>query len=126
MAERDLVRNASDPEQVRRAAKKERDRAEYFRAALVATLKTAEGRAVIWELLDLAGVYRSIWVPNAEIHYRAGRQDFGHELMALVLAAGEDLYLLMETEARARKRKDNAETDAAHTAPASSEGASNG
>lgn len=122
MEPRDLVRNAADPDQVKRAERRERKLEELFRAALVATLATEAGRAVCWGLLERAGVYRSIWTPNAEIHYRAGRQDFGHELMALILAADEDLYLTMEREARSRKRKDNAETDAAHT-PASDQGA---
>lgn len=124
--ERAAVRNAADPEQVRRAAKKERDREELFRAALVLVLQTTPGRAVLWGLLERAGVYRSIWSPNSEIHYNAGRQDFGHELMATILAADEDAYLLMEQEARGRVKKDNAEIDAAQT-PASDQGAeSNG
>lgn len=120
--ERAAVRNAADPEQVRRAGKKDRDREELFRASLVLVMQTAPGRAVLWGLLERAGVYRSIWSPNSEIHYNAGRQDFGHELMATIIAADEEAYLLMEREARGRVKRDNAEIDAAQT-PASDQGA---
>lgn len=111
-------RNAADPRQVKRAGRLERDRAEQLRAHVVAVLTTESGRAVFWELLERAGVYRSIWTPNSEIHYKAGRQDFGHELMALIVDASEEGYELMEREARARRKRDERSTDAAHTAPA--------
>lgn len=122
MAEpRAQVKNAASPDQVKRAARKEREAAELARAALQATMRTQAGRIVMWDLLVRAGVFRSIWSPNAEIHYRAGRQDFGHELMAALLEADEDAYQLMEVEARQRLRRENAATDAAHT-PSVTEG----
>lgn len=99
-----LVKNASDPQQVRRAERAERRAAAEQRAALRAVLDTPEGRRVFWGLLSDAGVYRSIWSPNAQIHYNAGRQDFGHELQARLLEADENLYDLMAREARARAR----------------------
>lgn len=109
------VKNAADPKQVRRASQRTADQAELFRAALVLVMGTAPGRLALWELLTLAGVYGSVFAPDATIYYRAGRQDFGHELIALLLAADEGLYQTMETEARARARRDHASTDAAHT-----------
>jgi len=119
MAEpRAQVRNAADPKQIKRAERKDRERAELFRAALKATLETPAGRVVFWELLRLARVYESIWHPSAEIHYLAGRQDYGHELMALLIEADDELFALMETEARARAKRDDRATDAAHTASA--------
>jgi hypothetical protein len=48
----------------------------------------------------------------------AGRQDVGHELLALCMQAGKDLYLLMETEARNRQERDDREIDATQTARA--------
>lgn len=126
MTDRAAVRNAADPVQVRRAGKKDQDKGELFRAALVAVMGTVPGRAFVWGLLERAGVYQSIWSPNAEIHYRAGRQDYGHELMADVLAADEELFLQMEREARGRVKKDNAEIDAAATPASDQEQTSNG
>lgn len=113
-----MVRNAADSSQVRRAERKEKDAAARQLDQLRAVMSTEVGRAVMWDLLERAGVYRSIWHPSAEIHYRAGRQDFGHELQALILQADEDLYDLMAREARARAKRADNETDAAHTARA--------
>lgn len=113
-----MVRNAADPTQVRRAERKEKDAAVVRLEQLKAVMSTEVGRAVMWDLLERTGVYRSIWHPSAEIHYRAGRQDFGHELQALILEADEDLYDTMAREARTRARRANSETDAAHTARA--------
>lgn len=113
--DRAQVRNAASPDQVKRAARKERDAAEFARAALVQVLATPAGRIVMWDLLERAGVHRSIFHPSSQIYYLAGRQDFGHELLAALLDADEQAYLLMEAEARARQRRDNVATDAAHT-----------
>lgn len=116
------VRNAGDRRQVQDAERRLRRRRGRWLAALRAVLATPEGRLVFGErdhgLLAKAGVYRSIWAPNAQIHYNAGRQDYGHELMAELLRADERAYLLMEQEARAIAAGDERETEAAHTAPA--------
>lgn len=116
--ERALVRNASDASQVKRAARLEADGEEQKRARLQAVLQTPHGRAAMWDLLESAGVFRSIYHASALIHYNAGRQDFGHELMARLLEADEAGYLVMEQEARDRKRRANRNIDAATTAAA--------
>lgn len=112
------VRNAADPQQVRRAARKEKQLEERFTNALRDIMGTPSGRLVMWELLSRAGVYRSIWVMTAEIHYRAGQQDFGHMIQAEILKAGEDGYELMAREARLRAQREANETDAAHVSRA--------
>jgi hypothetical protein len=119
MNDRADVRNAADPEQVNRARRKDRDRVRVFSGNLRAVMQTDYGRAVMWELVERAGVYRSVWSPNSEIHYKAGRQDYGHELLAEIIEADEGLYMTMEREARERARREARGTDAAHTAPAS-------
>jgi L-amino acid N-acyltransferase YncA len=115
MAEvRAAVKNAADPKQVARADRKTRDARLEHLANIKAVMSTVYGRAVMWQCLTDAGVYRSVWVPSAEIHYRAGRQDFGHELMATLLEADEVSYEQMEREARARAKRENDATDATH------------
>jgi hypothetical protein len=109
------VRNAADPQQVKRAARKDRDREALLSEALRATLSQPAGRFVLWDLLERAGVFTSVFAMNQQIYYNAGRQDFGHELLALLVACDEDLYTLMEKEARDRKARDNRATDASHT-----------
>lgn len=116
------VRNAADPEQVYRAGRKDKRKESARRQLYAAILATVDGRAFCWALLEKAKVFESIWHPSALIHYNAGRQDFGHELMADLIAADDAGYLLMETEARARAKRAAAETDAAHTPPAADKG----
>lgn len=110
--DRPWVKNAADPEQVKAAGRRERRKGEQFNGALRQVMATIEGRLVMWALLERAGIYRSVWDPSARIHYNAGRQDFGHELLALLLEADERTYLLMEQEARARARGDDREAAA--------------
>lgn len=117
------VRNAADPQQVTRAARKEQRREARTRALYAAQLATSDGRAFCWHLLERAGVFRSVSNPHGgRQSENIGRQDFGHELMAHLIAADEDGYLQMEAEARERARHDARETDAAHTAAAATEG----
>lgn len=122
MSDRALVRNAGDRDQVRRAERMARRRGARFTDALRGVLATPAGRIVAWELLHRARVYESIWDPSSKIHYNAGRQDFGHELLALIVEADGTLYLEMEREARAYQQAEDRETDAAHTPRAAQEG----
>lgn len=116
------VRNAADPAQVKRAARKDRNAAAQRVVRATRVLESYDGRAFCWDLLRAARVYESIWRPSAEIHYLAGRQDFGHELVALLLTAGDELYLQMEREGRERARIDARTTDAGHTPSAEDSG----
>lgn len=95
---RTLARNAADPRQVRFFERLDRRREERFSVALATILNTVEGRTVIAGLIRRAGVNKSIWHPSAEIHYNAGKQDYGHELMADVIRVSEDAWQLMERE----------------------------
>ena len=115
MVDRAEVRNAADPQQVKRAGRRERDKRRRTTDALKATLATPAGRITLWTLLERAGIFGSIYRQSSEIYYLAGRQDFGHELLASILEADEDGYLLMEREAREWARRDNAAIDAAAT-----------
>lgn len=112
---RGLTGNAADPRHVAFAARKERRRDETLRHALQLVLSTPPGRFVLWGLLERAGVYRSVWDASAKIHYNAGRQDFGHELLDLITTADEEGYLLMEREARARARSESREAAGVQT-----------
>jgi len=109
------VRNAADSQQVRRAGRRQQRRDERRQNAVRAVLATPEGRFVFWDLIASAGVFRSIWESSARIHYNAGRQDFGHELIAMLVEADPEAYQLMEREMRALAKRDALETDASHT-----------
>lgn len=124
--DRAQVRNAADPNQVRRAARRQQRLEALEHAAVKAVMSTEAGRLVMWSLLERCGIYASVWTPSAEIHYRAGKQDMGHEIQALILEVDEDLYDLMAREARARKRQDDRATDASHAARAGGSDGSEG
>jgi hypothetical protein len=115
MAERALVRNVADPQQVAYGKRKEKEREARSLDALRAVLRTPAGRIVVWDLLTRAGIFRSIWDPSAKVHYNAGRQDFGHELLASCLEADAEAYQLMEREMRAWQRGQDRETAAVQT-----------
>jgi len=114
VGERAEVRNAADPQQVRRAARKDERREARRLAAYRLVLGTEAGRFVFWDLIANAGVFESIWHPSAAIHYNSGRQDYGHKIMADLLRADEDAYDLMNREMRALAKSDARETEAAH------------
>lgn len=117
MADRDraAVRNAADPQQVKNAGRSEKRRAAQFFDNLRAVMGTNYGRAVLWDLIRDAGVFESIYHPSSAIYYNAGRQDYGHKLMAQIITADPALYILMEREARERDARDDASQDAAQT-----------
>ncbi len=113
------VRNAADPKQVKGAATRARSRELRLERNLREVMSTQAGRFVMWDMLGRAGVYRSVWDSHGTVMARnVGRQDLGHELMALLISVDEGFYQEMEREARARARADASETEAAHTAPA--------
>lgn len=96
--------NAADPRQIRAAGRAEEKRETEFLAALKAVLETVDGRRVLAELLDRAGLYKTSWDPSAKIHFNEGRRNFGLDLLAQIQDASEPLYLEMEREMRAFKR----------------------
>ena len=117
MADRAAVRNAADPAQVVRAGRSDRDREARFLAAVRVTLQTQAGRLVCAELLERAGLYVTVFDHSGSVmNFNEGRRNFGLNLRAWLEQADEGLMDLLDQERRARKRADNAATDAAHTA----------
>ena len=113
-----VVKNAADPQQRNRAVRLERRRDARLRAALKVVMGSPEGRLVMWELLRTCGVYSSVWEASAKIHYNAGRQDVGHELLADLHDVAPELYLTMEREMRTLAKREQDEIDAGHLKPA--------
>jgi hypothetical protein len=102
--------NAADKVRVRAQSEFESRRRERYLTALRVLLSVPEGRLVLWELLSKAGVYSSCFdTQSLRMAALAGQQAHGQEVLADVLAAGEDLYDVMAREARARRRKDEDE-----------------
>lgn len=105
-----MSRNAADPKEQAALERLERRREKRWLANLGTVMSTPEGRAVVWELLGRAGVFRSIFNTHGGIiNYNAGRQDFGHELIAELLKLGHEPYLAMEREGRDATARDQIE-----------------
>lgn len=124
--QRSLVKNAGDPQQVKRAARVERRKQQREVDDIIAVMSTPEGRRFVAARIKRCGVYGSVWEASAKIHYNAGRQDTGHELMADVISAAPDAYTLMEREARELQRREEAEIAAGMVSDAEEEDQPNG
>lgn len=96
--ERPLVKNAADEEQVKEAARKEKYRRDVDLEDVKTLLGLPQGRRFIWRLLKQTKVFESVWSPSAQIHYNAGRQDFGHFIMGEVVKANPDALVQMMKE----------------------------
>ena len=116
MADRALVRNASDPKQVRFAARKERQAEETLALALREVLSTSAGRYVWGEFLERAGIFESSFDHSGSVMYfREGRRNQGLEWQARLVAADEKAYELLERERRQRRARVDKEIDAVQT-----------
>ena len=111
--------NAADRRQVDWARRTDRERQAETARAYKETLAHPAGRRVLWDILARAGIYRSVMDGDPpRVYWNAGRQDFGHELLAQLLELDESAYLLMESEARAQHAREARAAAAVHTAPA--------
>lgn len=116
MSDRAQVRNAADPAQVTRAGRRDRDREARVLASLKAVMTMPAARLVFAELLDRAGLYETVYDHSGSVMYfKEGRRNFGLELRAWIEEADDRLAELMDQERRARRRADEAATDAGHT-----------
>lgn len=118
----DLVRNAADRTQVRNAGRKEKQGRERELADMRAVLGTREGRRFVWRLMGWSGFLENPSNARGDMtHQNIGRGDCGRFLLAEILAADENAYLAMQTEARADARSQQAEAQALRTRTATSD-----
>lgn len=108
--------NAADKLRVKQEERLARRRRERYIEALRLQMSTEGGRLVLWETLSRAGVYSSCFdTQSLRMAAMAGQQAFGQQLLADIVEANEDLYVLMSREARQRQQKDEAEVEAYET-----------
>lgn len=95
-----LVKNASSKKQVESAEHKERR--QHLRSSndLRAVLQTVEGRRFLWRLLGRCKTFASIYEASARIHYNAGQQDIGHNLLIEIDEADPEAFFKMRNEAQ--------------------------
>lgn len=82
--------------------KAQRQRRAELHQLYKSVLETPAGRALFWHLTQMAGVGRTVWEQSARIHWNAGRQDFGLEMLRDARMVDYRLYDLMVREAAQR------------------------
>lgn len=106
MAEpRALVRNASSPKQVRRAAEQDRFTAEAEAARLTALMSTYDNRWWMWDHLRTFGIYDAREAFSAEVYALQAKRSLGVQLLEKLLTICPDQYLLMQQENIDRDKK---------------------
>lgn len=106
MAQKPLVSNAGDAEQVKKAKTREDRLRERELNDICAVLNIVEGRRLVWRLLGHCKIFESVFEQSARIYYNAGIQDTGHFILAEVLAARQDALLQMMQEAQKQEKAD--------------------
>ena len=93
-----LVKNAADPEQVKKAKEKEETLDDRRLNDIREVLNTVRGRRFYWRYLGICGVYRTSLADQHQIFYNEGMRNIGLQLLADVNEAAPEAYLLMLKE----------------------------
>ena len=104
--EKSLVANASDPEQVKTANRKDKDRRNQLMNDLREVESTEAGRRLLLHFAEYCSTFMSVWHDNpAQMAYNSGKQDVGHWLLAEMGEADPDMQMrLMQLKAERIKR----------------------
>lgn len=106
MAEqRALVRNASDPKQVKSAGDKAKFAQEQADNRLRAMMDTYDRRWWMWDHLGTFGIYDGHEEYSAKIYGMQGQRALGVRLLANLIRVCPDEYLLMQRENMDRDAK---------------------
>jgi hypothetical protein len=96
--QRPLVQNAANEKQLKTAEVRGRLARDRELNEMRAILATKEGRRWVWRLMGRCKVFSSVYEQSARIHYNSGQQDIGHYIMAEVMEADPDKFILMGQE----------------------------
>ena len=100
-----LTQNAADSEQVRTAKKRERYTHEQELKDLRLLLRDPIARRFIWRTLERCKTFETIFSQSSLIYYNSGRQDVGHELLALISEAEPTALLSLMQDAATEDAK---------------------
>jgi hypothetical protein len=114
MEQRSAVKNAADPKQVRAAGSVSQRRSQREDDALRQVLQTKAGRTALRAICHRAGIREGIFDHSGSVTYfKAGRQNFGFELMAWFEQLDPDNWAAADDEARLAAAQDRRTLDAA-------------
>jgi hypothetical protein len=96
----ELVKNAADPNQVRAAHRKEKEKEHCDRQNLLDVLSTRQGRSVMWRLLEHCNVLDLGFRPDSETQYFNGKKSVAAWLMKEITSARQEALFEMSKEAQ--------------------------
>lgn len=92
--------NAADEAQVAESGKKELRGRERHLDDIKVVLSTKSGRRFYWKTLSDCGVFRTSFTGNSTTFFNEGKREIGLMLLADLMEADADKYLLMTQEAK--------------------------
>jgi len=98
MTQDSMVKNAADPEQVKKAKEKEESKEDRRLNDIRAVLSHIRGRRFFWRYLGICGVYKTSVADEHIIFYNEGMRNIGLQLLADVNEACPEAYLQMLRE----------------------------
>jgi len=93
-------RNTADEGQIQDLSQKEKFRRDREANDMRSLLATIEGRRFLWRLMEKCGVYRESFTGSSETFFLEGKRSIGLFVIAEIIDAEPDAYLLMLKENR--------------------------
>lgn len=113
-----FVKNAADPNQVKHASRKERDRRVRDLKDLRAVLASPEGRRVLWRVLCYCEVFVDPTHQRGDMtHQNIGKGNVGRFMISEINEADEQSYFTMMQEARVERERDAIESKSVQQQP---------
>jgi len=79
---------------------KDKDEIHYnkIKHAMREVMKTTSGRTLMWEILDLCGLYSQVFTGNSQTFYLEGKRSIGLSILQIMQDTDRKMYpkLLME------------------------------
>lgn len=92
MEKAQAVLNAADPDQVKDASRRQRDRAELDKEDLLVLLSTHAGKRFILKMLNVLRTWDTGCCPPHDMAYREGAREVGLGLLSEILKADPKSY----------------------------------
>lgn len=104
MSDKDKQFNAADESQVKDRKRKDERARDIELADMKKLMAIREGRRFVWRLLDRAGVFRTSFTGNSTTFFNEGMRNIGLIVLADVMAACADQYVVMMNESKEDER----------------------
>lgn len=95
-----LVKNAADPDQVKRAENRIINGRDKELDDIRFILSTPQGRRVYWRLLSQFGIFKTSFTGNSTTFFNEGQRNAGLFLLSELNDADPEAYVLMMKESK--------------------------